>query len=137
MARILAIDYGQKRTGIAVTDPLQIIANALETIPTNTLQDFLTKYTTTETVDKFVIGLPKNLNGTDTHATALVQKCIKQLQILFPSIPIVAVDERFTSKIATQTLLLSGASKKVRQQKGEIDKMSACIILQDYLNTIK
>jgi putative holliday junction resolvase len=133
MARIMAIDYGLKRVGIATTDPLQIIATALETIDAKQLIPFLQKYVNTEEVEKIVVGMPSRLNGTDSHLTQAVIKLIPVLQKALPAQLIESHDERFTSKIAMQAMLMSGTSKKDRRQKGNIDKVAATIILQSYL----
>ncbi|WP_341226387.1 Holliday junction resolvase RuvX [uncultured Arcticibacterium sp.] len=134
MGRILAIDYGGKRTGLAVTDPLQIIATALETIPSSELIPYLKKYVNAEQVDAFVIGEPKNLDGSDTDASSLVKNFLVKLNIEFPQIPVHLIDERFTSKMAVQSMIASGTSKKDRRVKGNIDKISATIILQDFMS---
>jgi putative Holliday junction resolvase len=136
MARILAIDYGKKRTGLAVTDPLQIIATGLETIPSHQIIPYLKKYLATESVEKILIGYPLSLKGDPTHGTALVQECVRILKKHFPQMPIVEVDERFTSKMAFQSMLDSGMKKKDRQNKGLIDEISATIILQEYLQQL-
>lgn len=133
MARILAIDYGLKRTGIAVTDPLQIIATGLTTVATPELIAFLKQYFIKEEVERIVIGEPKNLDDSDTHATALVRNVIKKLQKEFPAIPVETVDERFTSFLAKQAMLEMGLKKKQRREKGRVDEIAATIILQDYL----
>ncbi|UTA68576.1 Holliday junction resolvase RuvX [Emticicia sp. 21SJ11W-3] len=133
MPRILAIDYGAKRTGLAVTDPLKIIASALETVPSGTLIDYLKKYTAAEEVEAFVVGMPKNLDGNDTHGTFYVNKLVEELKIQFPAMPVHLVDERFTSKMAVQTMIAGGMKKKDRQVKGNVDKISAVIILQSFM----
>lgn len=133
MARIICIDYGAKRTGIAVTDPLQIIATALDTIETTQLITYLKKYFTTETVELILIGEPLNLDDSPTHATPLVHKAIQTLHKNFPAIPIQTVDERFTSKLATQAMIQMGMKKKDRQIKANKDKIAATIMLQEYL----
>ena len=133
MARILAIDYGNKRTGLAVTDPLQIIASGLETVPTHTLVAFLKNYFQKEAVEALVLGMPKRLDNTDTDTTASVKALAKRLQKEFPEVPLHLVDERFTSKIAQQTMLAGGLKKKDRQVKGNVDKISATLILQTFL----
>ncbi|SFW51406.1 Holliday junction resolvase RuvX [Chitinophaga sancti] len=135
MGRILAIDYGKKRTGLAVTDPLQIIATGLTTIPSQTLIPYLKKYFETEQVEMILIGEPKNLDGSDTDATALVAECVRILKKNFPAMPLKQVDERFTSKMAFQTMIDSGLKKKDRQNKGLVDEISATIILQEYLRS--
>ncbi len=133
MARIIAIDYGGKRTGLAVTDPLQIIASGLTTVPSGELISFLKNYFKQEEVELIVIGEPKNWNDTDTHATPLVAACIKSLQKNFPEKPIVKVDERYTSKMAKQSMLESGMKKKDRRNKALVDEIAATIMLQEYL----
>jgi putative Holliday junction resolvase len=133
MGRILALDYGKKRTGIAVTDPLKIIATGLQTIETEKLFDFLKEYATKEPLEKIIIGDPVNLDGSPTDVTAAVHHCIRRLKNLFPAIPIVTVDERYTSKMATRAMLEMGMKKKGRQEKSNIDLIAATIMLQDYL----
>lgn len=133
MGRIIAIDYGLKRTGIAATDPLKIVANSLTTVETTKLFDFLKQYIKNEEVEAIVIGEPKKLNGNDTHTTQPANKLASQLGELFPQVSIYRYDERFTSKIALQTMISAGTSKKYRQDKGNIDKLSAVIILQDWM----
>lgn len=137
MARIIAIDYGTKRTGIAVTDPLQIIATALDTVRSHELIDFLKRYTATEAVESFVVGMPRKLDNTDTNNTPHVKGFIKQLKKAFPETPVYEHDERFTSSMALQTMISMGTKKSDRQDKSNIDKMSATIILQSYLTTKK
>lgn len=133
MGKIMALDFGKKRTGIAVTDDLQIIASGLTTIETPKLLDFLSKYTNEETVDTFVIGKPKQMNNTDSESEVLIIEFIKKIKARFPKTPIVREDERFTSKMAFQTMIDSGLSKKKRRDKALIDEISATIILQSYL----
>lgn len=133
MARIICIDYGGKRTGIAVTDPLQIIATALTTIHTKELIPFLKKYFQQEKVELILIGEPLNLDDSPTHATPLVYKAIQTLQKEFPSIPIKTVDERYTSKMASQAMVQMGMKKKDRQVKGNVDQIAATIMLQEYM----
>lgn len=133
MSRILAIDYGKKRTGLAVTDPLQMIATGLTTVATHDLIPYLKKYLALEAVELFLIGDPKNLDGEATDATALVTECVRILQKNFPQIPVKKVDERFTSKLAFRSMIDSGLKKKDRQNKGLVDEISATIILQEYL----
>ena len=133
MARILAIDYGKKRTGLAVTDPLQMIASGLTTVATHDLIPYLKKYLAGEAVELILIGDPKNLDGEATDATALVAECVRILQKNFPQIPVKKVDERFTSKLAFRSMIDSGLKKKDRQNKGLVDEISATIILQEYL----
>ena len=133
MARILAIDFGSKRVGLAVTDPLQIIATALDTVHSKDVMQYLQNYLQNEEVESFVLGLPQNLSGEDTNATPLVESFAKQLQNKFPDKPIYRVDERFTSKIALDTMIAGGSKKKDRQNKGNLDKISAVLILQTYM----
>ncbi len=133
MARIICIDYGGKRTGLAVTDPLQIIATALDTISTQDLIPYLKKYFLQEQVELILIGEPLNLDDSPTHATPLVHQAIRQLQKQFPAIPIQTVDERFTSKMATQAMIQMGMKKKDREVKANKDKIAATIMLQEYL----
>jgi putative Holliday junction resolvase len=133
LSRILAIDYGLKRTGIAVTDPLQIIATGLTTVESKQLMPFLKDYFSKEEVELIIIGEPKNMDDSDTHATPLVEKCIKELQKNFPSIPIKKVDERFTSKMASQAMIDMGMKKKQRRNKALVDEIAATILLQEYL----
>ncbi|MCL4141171.1 UNVERIFIED_CONTAM: hypothetical protein GTU68_040465, partial [Idotea baltica] len=121
-----------KRTGLAVTDPLQIIATALETVPSTQVLAYLKKYTAAEDVDAFVIGDPKNLDGSETDATALVKNFVLSLEKTFPEKQVHLIDERFTSKMAVQSMIASGTKKKDRRVKGNIDKISATIILQDF-----
>ena len=136
MPRIICIDYGGKRTGLAVTDPLQIIATALTTIETKELIPFLKKYFQQETVELILIGEPLNLDDTATHATPLVKAAIVRLKKEFPNIPIQTVDERFTSKMASRAMVDMGMKKKDRQKKGNIDQIAAAIMLQEYLQTL-
>lgn len=133
MPRILAIDYGAKRTGLAVSDPLKIIASALETVPSDTLITYLKKYTASEDVEAFVVGMPKNLDGSETDGTVYVKQLLEELKTHFPAIPIHLQDERFTSKMAVQTMIAGGMKKKDRQVKGNVDKISAVIILQGFM----
>jgi putative Holliday junction resolvase len=133
LSRILSIDYGLKRTGIAVTDPLQIIATGLTTVESKQLIPFLKDYFSKETVELIIIGEPKNMDDSDTHATPLVEKCIKELQKFFPAIPIKKVDERFTSKMASQAMIDMGLKKKQRRNKALVDEIAATILLQEYL----
>lgn len=135
MPRIIAIDYGSKRTGIATTDPLQLIASPLTTIPTKELLTFLKRYFQEEEVEKIVIGMPKNLANKDTHSTASVRKVINQLNKLFPEQEVIEVDERFTSKMAFAAMIEGGLKKKDRKDKATVDKLSATIILQSYLQS--
>ena len=133
MPRILAIDYGLKRTGIAVTDPLQIIATALETVETPTLINFLRNYFKNETVDEVVIGMPKKLNNEDSDTASEIRKFIELFKKTFSSMMIKEVDERFTSSMAQQAMITGGMKKKDRQIKGNVDKISATLILQSYM----
>ena len=133
MSRILSIDYGAKRTGLAVTDPLQIIATGLTTVESKQLIPFLKDYFAREEVELIIIGEPKNWDDTDTHATALVEKIIKQLEKNFPKIPIKKVDERYTSKMAKDAMLEMGLKKKQRRNKKLVDEIAATILLQEYL----
>ena len=135
MARILAIDYGGKRTGIAVTDPLQIIATGLTTIASADLIPFLKKYMLTETVELIVIGLPKNWDESDTHGTPLARKAIEKLKKEFPQIPVKDVDERYTSKMAKDAMIQMGMKKKDRRDKKIVDEIAATIMLQEYLQS--
>ena len=137
MARILAIDYGGKRTGIAVTDPLQIIATGLETIESKELIPYLKKYFLSEAVELIIIGLPKNWDDSDTHGTPFAEAAIKKLQKEFPQIPLKTVDERYTSKMAKDAMLQMGMKKKDRRIKGNVDIIAATIILQEYLQSIQ
>ncbi len=137
MARILAIDYGGKRTGLAVTDPLQIIATGLITIESKELFPYLKKYFLTEEVELIIIGLPKNWDDSDTHGTPLAEAAIKKLKKEFPQIPIKTVDERYTSKMAKDAMLQMGMKKKDRRIKGNVDIIAATIILQEYLQSIQ
>ncbi len=133
MARILAIDYGGKRTGIAVTDPLQIIATGLTTIASAELIPFLKKYFLEEVVELIIIGLPKNWDESATHGTPLVEAAIKKLEKEFPSMLIKTVDERYTSKMAKDAMLEMGMKKKDRRDKKIVDEIAATIMLQEYL----
>ncbi|WP_045468410.1 Holliday junction resolvase RuvX [Winogradskyella sp. PG-2] len=133
MGRILAIDYGTKRTGIAVTDEMQIIASGLTTVETKELITFLKKYIATENVERFVVGLPKQMDNTASDSEVYIQKFLDQLTKSIPDIPVVRIDERFTSKMAFQTMIDSGLKKKQRQNKALIDEISATLILQSYL----
>lgn len=136
MARILSIDYGAKRVGIAVTDPLKIIATALTTVENKQTISFLKNYILTESVELFLIGYPTDLRGNPTHATPYVDKFILELAKHFPQIPVKKWDESFTSKMAMQTLVDSGVKKKQRRDKKLLDQISATIILQEYLQNL-
>lgn len=133
MARILAIDYGAKRTGLAVTDPLQIIATGLTTIETRNFIAFLKDYFSKEEVEQIIIGMPLNMDDSPTHATPLVQQAIRSLQKHFPAIPIETVDERFSSKMAKDAMLEMGLKKKQRRDKKLVDEIAATILLQEYM----
>lgn len=133
MARILAIDYGLKRVGLAVTDPLQIIANSLTTVNAPEIFIFLTKYFTDEKVDRVIIGLPKQMNNQPSESMPLVAAFVEKFKKQFPNIPIEYLDERFTSKMAVQAMIQGGVKKKDRQNKALIDTLSATILLQSYL----
>lgn len=135
MGRLLAIDYGKKRTGIAVSDPLQIIATALDTIESRTLIPFLKMYIEKEVVEKIIIGLPKTLRNEPSENAERVEKVAAQISKQFPSIPMIFVDERFTSQLAFQSMIDSGLKKMQRRDKSIVDQVSACIILQTYMNT--
>ncbi|HET9431055.1 MAG TPA: Holliday junction resolvase RuvX [Chitinophagaceae bacterium] len=135
MARIISIDYGLKRTGLAVTDPFQIIATGLTTVASRQLIPYLKDYFAREPVERIIIGEPKNWDDTDTHATPLVEKCIKELQKTFPGIPIQKVDERYTSKMARDAMIEMGLRKKERRNKALVDEIAATIMLQEYLRT--
>ena len=134
MGRIISIDFGGKRTGLAVTDPLQIIATALDTVNTHDLYGFLKKYVVEEQVEKIIIGYPLNLDDTPTHATPMVDAAIKRLNKLFPQLPVEKVDERFSSRRASEAMLEMGMKKKDRRQKGNTDQIAATLLLQEYLN---
>lgn len=135
MGRILAIDYGLKRTGLAVTDPLRIIATALDTVETAVLLNFLKSYFQREKVDEAVIGMPKRLDNRDSEIAPAVRKFVDLFKATFPDIPIYLADERFTSALAHQAMVMGGMKKKDRQKKGNADKISATLILQGYLDS--
>jgi len=137
MARILCIDYGGKRTGLAVTDPLQIIASALTTVETKELMAYLKKYFQQEEVELVLIGEPKNWDDSDTHATPLVAAFIKRFEKEFPKMPVKKVDERYTSRMATMAMVEMGMKKKDRRVKGNVDQIAATIMLQEYLNSLQ
>lgn len=134
MARILALDFGKVRTGIAVTDELQLIASGLITVETKDLLSFLDTYTKQESVELFVVGLPKQMNNTASESEELIQQFLPKLKMKFPEIPMERQDERFTSKMAVQSMLDSGMKKKKRRDKSLVDEISATLILQAYLN---
>ena len=135
MSRILAIDYGRKRTGIAVTDPMQIIANGLTTVPTHELMDYLLKYVAQEKVERIIVGHPKQLNNEDSENMKYIKPFLVQLKKKWPEVPVELVDERFTSVLAHQAMLDGGLKKKARQNKSLVDEISATIILQSYLES--
>ncbi len=137
MARILSIDYGKKRTGIAVTDPLQIIAGGLATVSTSELFDWLKAYLAKEQVERIVIGEPRQPNGQPSENLQRVQQFVSRWRKAVPEVPIVYFDERFTSVLAHQAMLDGGLKKKARQDKGLVDEISATIILEDYLRSKK
>jgi putative Holliday junction resolvase len=134
--RIISIDYGLKRTGLAVTDPLKIIATGLTTLDSRQLIPYLKDYFRKEQVELIIIGEPKNLDDSNTHATSLVKKVISELQKNFPSIPIQTVDERFTSKMASRAMIEMGLKKKQRQNKALVDEIAATMMLQEYLHNL-
>lgn len=133
MGRILAFDFGLRRVGVAVTDPLQLIANSLDTVPTTGIYDFVKAYCTKEQVEAFVVGYPYNHGGAENDIVPHIEAFIKKLESQYPDKKVHKVDERFTSKIAAQTLLLSGVNKKERQKKGNVDAIAANLILQSFL----
>ena len=136
MPRILAFDYGAKRTGLAVTDPLKIIANPLTTVDTKQLHVWLSQYLSIESVEAFVVGMPSRLSGEDTHATQPVITFIEKLQQLYPKIPVYTIDERLSSREAKNTVVNSGVGKKKRMDKKLLDTVSATLILQTHLQRI-
>lgn len=133
MARIMCVDYGGKRTGLAVTDPMQIIATSLTTVDTKELFPYLKAYFLQEQVELILVGEPKNWDETDTHATPLVNAFVKRLAKEFPNVPVKMVDERYTSKMASQAMVEMGMKKKDRQKKGNVDQIAATIMLQEYM----
>jgi len=135
MGRILAIDYGQKRVGLAVTDPLKITANGLDTVAVHEIFNYLKQYMAKENVEKFVIGLPKQMNGEDSASMQYIKPFVERLRKQFPETELVFVDERFTSVMAHNTMLEAGLKKKDRQNKALVDKIAATIILQTYLSS--
>jgi putative Holliday junction resolvase len=135
LGRIIAIDFGQKRTGIAATDPLQIIANSLTTVPSSEVIPFLIAYAAREKVDSFVVGYPRQMNNSLSESVRYIDPFIDRLRKAFPGMEVFLVDERFTSKIAVQTMIMGGVKKKDRQNKALIDSISATIILQSYLES--
>jgi len=134
LARILAFDYGEKRTGLAVTDELQIIASGLTTVDTKKIFSFLTNYLKNENVELFIVGEPKQMNNQPSESEQLIAPFVKKLSQTFPKIPIKRIDERFTSKIAFQSMIESGLKKKQRKNKALVDEISAVLILQSYLH---
>lgn len=135
MGRILAFDIGRKRTGIAATDPLKIIANGLTTIPTNTVVEFLTQYMNNESVELIVIGQPKQMNNQPSEAVKYIEPVVNRIRKVLPNLQIELVDERFTSKMAFQTMIDGGLKQKDRQNKALVDTISATIILQSYMES--
>ena len=133
MARIIAIDYGLKRTGLAVTDPLQIIATGLTTLPSHEVIKFLKEYFLKEEVELVIVGEPKNLDDTDTHATPIVKRFVKKIMKEFPSMRIITVDERYTSKMASRAMIDMGMKKMQRRDKSLVDEIAATMMLQEYL----
>jgi putative Holliday junction resolvase len=133
LGKILAIDFGKKRTGIAVTDELQIIASGLTTVNTDDLIPFLKEYISKNKVELFLVGKPKQMNNTDSESEALILPFLKKLEKQIPQIPLLRIDERFTSKMAFQTMIDGGLNKKQRRNKALVDEISATIILQSYL----
>lgn len=136
MGKALGIDYGTKRTGIAITDALQLVASGLTTVATHTIEDFIEKLLLKENIECFVIGEPKNLDGTKTDSSAHVYGFVKRLKKLYPEICVHMIDERFTSRIASRSILASGLKKSKRRDKSLVDEVSATIILQSYLDSI-
>lgn len=137
MGRILAIDYGRKRTGLAVTDPMQIIASGLTTVSTHELADFIHNYVSREKVDRIIIGHPRQMNYEDSENMKNIVPFMNRLKKMLPDIPLELVDERFTSVLAHQAMLVGGLKKKDRQNKALVDEISATIILQSYLESKK
>ena len=137
MGRILAIDFGRKRTGLAVTDPLRITANPLVTIPTHTLEAWLTDYFSKEQVDEVVIGHPYQMSGEDSESMQYIQPFINRFRKVFPNMPLKEYDERFTSVLAHRTMLESGIGRMARRDKALVDRISATIILQDYMQSLE
>ena len=135
MGRIMAIDYGRKRTGVAVTDPLQIVAGNLATVPTHTLMQFIKDYIARETVDRIVIGQPTQLNGEPSESMRYIEPFVKRLGKELPDVPVVMYDERFTSTIAHQAMIDGGMKKSDRRDKSRVDAIAATIILNDYLQS--
>ena len=137
MERIIGIDYGRKRVGVAVSDPLGIFASALETVPAAKIIDYLKNYTQNNKVERFVVGYPMNLNGKPAECAQYVDVFLKQLKKQFPDIPVTLEDERFTSQLAMKAMIAGGMKKSQRQDKSVVDKLAACIILEGYLDSIR
>ena len=137
MGRIIAIDYGRKRSGIAVTDTLQIVANGLTTIPTHTLLNFIKDYVSTESVDRIVVGLPKQMNNQPSENMKRIQPFVNRMRKEIPEIPIEMYDERFTSVLAHRAMIDGGMKKMARRDKAIVDEISATIILNDYLESLQ
>lgn len=137
MGRIMAVDYGRKRTGLAVTDPMRIIATALDTVPTTELISFIVAYAKREMVDEFVVGMPKTLKNEDSETAPFVRTFVEELKKTFPEKAVHLADERFTSSIALQAMIDGGMKKKDRREKGNVDKISATIILQSFMESRK
>ena len=135
MARIISIDYGGKRTGIAVTDPMQMIATGLTTIPSHEMLPFLKEYMKSEAVELIIIGMPMNWDETDTHGTPLARTAVKKIKKEFPHLPVKEVDERYTSKMARDAMLEMGLKKKDRRNKKLVDEIAATIMLQEYMQS--
>ncbi|HBI80378.1 MAG TPA: Holliday junction resolvase RuvX [Bacteroidales bacterium] len=137
MGRFLALDIGRKRTGVAITDPLRIIASPLETIPTHKLLDYLSELFQKENIDMLIVGYPRQMNNTPSEAVTYINPLIKSIKKKFPTLPVELVDERFTSKMAMQAMIDGGMKKKDRQDKSNVDKISAALILQNYMEGLK
>lgn len=137
MGRFLALDYGTKRTGIAVSDSLKIIANGLATVPTHTLFDYLKIYLEREDVERIIVGLPKQMNNEYSDSMKHIKPFARKLQALYPDIPVEFYDERFTSALAQRTIIEAGLKKKDRQNKALVDEVSAVIILQSYMESLR
>jgi len=136
LGRILALDIGKKRTGVAVTDPLKILANGIATVSTGQIFDFLATYIAKEEVELFIVGMPRQMNNEPSESVKYVEPVINRLKKLYSNIPIILVDERFTSKIAHQTMIDGGVKKMDRRNKAMVDTISATIILQSYLESV-
>jgi len=137
VGRFLALDIGRKRTGVAITDPLRIIASPLETIPTHKLLDYLSELFQKENIDMLIVGYPRQMNNTPSEAVTYINPLIKSIKKKFPTLPVELVDERFTSKMAMQAMIDGGMKKKDRQDKSNVDKISAALILQNYMEGLK